>query len=453
MDKIELPTNVRQIGSIETSGLRIYVEDYVFTFVQQYTQANSATERLGILVGRFVETKPGPILFISGAIEGKYTAEGTNGVEFSKKTNEYVSDMLDKYFPGLKIVGWLQSQPGYGTYLSSKNYNYHKENFVDEHQVLYVTDPIQRQDVFYYYNEEKELCESRGYFVYYDKNKPMHEYMIDNRVGSSASVAAERLISIGEPQIFNQKEESLQKKETDEDINSLPVSKRRIRELREATEGNHTSERGRSSPTRTVRTSSPSVGSRRLVSMLAGLSAVMFVVVSIMGAGLIRSDERINVLEESLDALNIAYRNLSLSRDATVPAFAGEAINPPEIQGEIGLVITEEGGRLLAEENARAAAAPASPAAESQNHAAQATAPPSDTSSTATTPAEPVAPIAAAPPAAIPATYIVQSGDNLLAISQRIYGNSDMVQRIMDANNIEDADRIYFGQVLVLPQP
>jgi len=138
MDKIELPTNVRQIGSIETSGLRIYVEDYVFTFVQQYTQANSATERLGILVGRFVETKPGPILFISGAIEGKYTAEGTNGVEFSKKTNEYVSDMLDKYFPGLKIVGWLQSQPGYGTYLSSKNYNYHKENFVDEHQVLYV---------------------------------------------------------------------------------------------------------------------------------------------------------------------------------------------------------------------------------------------------------------------------------------------------------------------------
>ena len=433
MDKIELPTNVRQIGSIESSGLRIYVEDYVFTFVQQYTQAHSGSEKLGILVGRYIEAEPNPILFISGAVEGKYSAEGANGIEFSKKTNDYVTDILDKYFPGLKIVGWLQSQPGYGTYLSSKNYNYHKENFEENFQVLFVTDPVQRLDTFYIYNEEGELCESKGYFIYYDKNKPMHEYMIDNRVQSSASVAADRLA-------LDKSEDS--KELDEEDVTSrAPVSKRRLRELRESSASNDGNSKNRSYPMRSSRhIKSGNINQKRLVSMLSGLCAVMFLISFIMGAGLIRSDERINVLEQNLAALNTAYRDLMavVSGDTNVPVFAVEV---PEVMAEIGLVVTEDGNRLLAEENYRASSEMAG-ALEAQG-----------------TPGSAEAAFAPAPhevpnvTANIPATYIVQAGDNLISISQRIYGTPEMVERIMEANNIEDADRIFFGQILILPQP
>jgi len=430
MERNELPTNVRQIGSIEASGLRIYVEDYVFTFVQQYTQAHSGSEKLGVLVGRYIEAEPNPILFISGAVEGKYSAEGANGIEFSKKTNDYVTDILDKYFPGLKVVGWLQSQPGYGTYLSSKNYNYHKENFMESFQVLFVTDPVQRLDAFYLYNEDGELCESKGYFVYYDKNKPMHEYMIDNRVQSSAAEAAERLI-------FDKSAETVEPA-----LQSTPVSKRRLRELREANEGDDTHDKRRKSPARTVRqSSSVNTDQRRLVSMLSGLCAVMFLVSFIMGAGLLRSDERINVLEHNLAALNTAYRDLmaAASRDANVPAFAAEA---PDVVAEIDLVVTDDGNRLLTEENARAL----------EGMLAAGDAPvTTDTAEAAFAPAA----IEAAEVTAsdIPATYTVQAGDNLISISRRIYGNAEMVERIMEVNNIEDADRIFFGQVLILPRP
>ncbi|MCL2566322.1 MAG: LysM peptidoglycan-binding domain-containing protein [Defluviitaleaceae bacterium] len=434
MDKIELPTNVRQIGSIDATGLRIYVEDYVATFVQQYTQAHSGSEKLGILVGRYIEAEPNPILFISGAVEGKYSAEGDNGIEFSKKTNDYVTDILDKYFPGLKIVGWLQSQPGYGTYLSSKNYSYHKENFTENYQVFFVTDPVQRLDVFYAYNEENELCECKGYFVYYDKNKPMHEYMIDNRVQSSASVAAKRL-SLDKSEELEESVES-----ADEDIITFPISKRRQRELRESSAVSDNKSKKRDYTVRQTRQpTGGGAGQRRLVSMLGGLCAVMFLVSFIMGAGLIRSDERINVLEQNLASLNTAYRDLVaiMNRDANVPVFATEA---PEVMAEIGLVVTEDGNRLLAEENYRAS-----------GEVAGASEIPSGTETAfAPIPAE----TAAIPDNInIPATYMVQAGDNLLSISQRIYGTPEMVERIMEVNNIEDADRIFFGQVLILPQP
>jgi len=430
MDNFELPTNVRQIGSIDTSGLRIYVEDYVFTFVHQYTQANSGIEKLGVLVGRYIETESGPILFISGAIEGKYAIQGVNGIGFSKKTMDHADAILDKYFPGLEVVGWLQSQPGYGTYLSSKNDNYHKENFPSKFQVLFVTDPVQRMDAFYMYDEEGELCESKGYFVYYDKNKPMHEYMIDNRIKSSAATAVDRLAF-----------EKAQEPEEEEDIQSLPVSKRRIRELREATEE---PARRRTTTYLTKEKRQPAAVStrpndqKRLVNMLTALCAVMFLISFVMGAGLIRSDERINTLEQNIAALTEAHRYFaaSVATGAAVPAFASE------VMAEIGLLVTEEGNRLLAEENARAIAETPGLAADR----------PAETTFAPTAPEPPPAAVVT-PPTSIPDTYIVQAGDSLLGISQRIYGTTAMVERIMEANAIDDADRIFLGQVLIMPQP
>ncbi|NWF68759.1 MAG: LysM peptidoglycan-binding domain-containing protein [Chloroflexi bacterium] len=60
-----------------------------------------------------------------------------------------------------------------------------------------------------------------------------------------------------------------------------------------------------------------------------------------------------------------------------------------------------------------------------------------------------VAPTATpAPPVARPVTYVVQSGDTLFRISLR-FGVS--MQRLMEANGILNANRIFVGQVLVIP--
>ena len=47
--------------------------------------------------------------------------------------------------------------------------------------------------------------------------------------------------------------------------------------------------------------------------------------------------------------------------------------------------------------------------------------------------------------------YIVQSGDSLAGICQKIYHTSAMLEQICKLNNIENPDAIYAGQYLKLP--
>ena len=50
-----------------------------------------------------------------------------------------------------------------------------------------------------------------------------------------------------------------------------------------------------------------------------------------------------------------------------------------------------------------------------------------------------------------PEQYEVQQGDTLLEISRRKYGTDQMVKEICAANGLEDSDKIYVGQTIVLP--
>ena len=48
--------------------------------------------------------------------------------------------------------------------------------------------------------------------------------------------------------------------------------------------------------------------------------------------------------------------------------------------------------------------------------------------------------------------YIVEGGDSLGYISRKFYGDNSGVTRIMDMNGLMDADMIYEGQVLWIPE-
>ena len=417
MDKFELPANVKQIGTID-KGLRIYVEDYVSTFIQQYAQIAGSNERLAFLIGKYMTIDSRPVLFISGAIEGRYCLEERGAMEFSDKSREYMLDTMDKYFSSLEVVGWMQSQPGYGTYLNSKYYNYHMENFKKDFQVLLVTDPIQKLSSFFVYNDNAELAESQGYFIYYDKNKAMHEYMMDNKVQSFS-------ISRKTSDYDKDNDESEEESETPKAV-SRPIS------LRAANASSARRDRNRTAVAMRGSATAP-YNHRRIINMLTGLCAVMFLVSFIMGAGLLKSDDRISLLEQNLVALNTAYRDLAYSNEQIVSAFAtGE----PIVQNS-ALVVTEDGNKLLEAENAKAAETAFSP----------------------TIPEPIILPIPQAaqpsPPSAItvPETYTVQQGDSLLGISQKFYGSREMVEKIMEANNITDPDKIFFGKILVMPRP
>jgi len=177
-----IPESVKQIGSIE-NDLRIYMEDYVYTYINQYARHGIAKEKLGILVGNHYLCEGKNILIINGFIKANASNNERGSATFTKESWKNIKEAHDKYFKGTDIVGWVHTQPGFGAFLMAKDESYHNELFPNDHQVLFVMDPSEKIDTFYIRNTESDrLSSAKGYFIYYDQNDPMQDYMEENRI-------------------------------------------------------------------------------------------------------------------------------------------------------------------------------------------------------------------------------------------------------------------------------
>ncbi|MDR1558841.1 MAG: LysM peptidoglycan-binding domain-containing protein [Clostridiales bacterium] len=385
MDQFELPANIKQIGSIG-EGLRIYVEDYVCSYLYTYAEAGGYQERIALLVGRYLIIDNQPILFINGAIQGRYT-EVRNGLTlFTDRSMDYAQTCIDQYFPGMKIVGWMQSQPSYGVYLNSGYIDVHMNHFKKKYQVMFVMDPIEKANAFYTYTKSgMTLEETKGYFIYYDKNESMHEYIVQNKMSDNPENAVMVSSDTSLPPDHAPVIDSLR---------SRSLSKVYTKESQEQ---------------------------KRVLNLLVGLCAVLFIVSFIVGAGLIQNQDRISLMERQLVQLNASYKNLALqfSKDTTVPVSGGqETSSVPDAAATSGVIQTDGSGF---------------------------TERPSSTPEPTDEPTRPVT------PATIPETYTIRDGDTLNSISLRFYGTSDMVSRIMEYNGITDPNLIVSGRIIELP--
>ena len=64
---ITLPKNIRQIG-MPTGNRRIYIEDYVMTYLKQLANPNSTFARGAILVGEVQRNGQADVIYVSGAL-------------------------------------------------------------------------------------------------------------------------------------------------------------------------------------------------------------------------------------------------------------------------------------------------------------------------------------------------------------------------------------------------
>ena len=99
----ELPARVKQMGSVE-DRIKIFVEDYVYTYLYQYGRSGGGKEKLAALIGRHYVVNGQETVVISGAIQGKGTTQ-ENGVErFTEETWEYIGGQMQRYFKGMSIL-------------------------------------------------------------------------------------------------------------------------------------------------------------------------------------------------------------------------------------------------------------------------------------------------------------------------------------------------------------
>lgn len=301
-----LPEKTKQIGALE-GQMRIYIEDYVYTYLYQYGKSNGGKEKVAALVGRHLEMNGEDSVIICGAIQGKGALQ-KNGVEsFSEETWEYIGSQMETYFKGMTLVGWVHLQPGFGSFLMAKDELFHEDFFKEKWQILFVIDSLDKMDTFYIYNEEKKgLRQARGYFVYYDKNKEMQEYMLDNSMVHPKEEEEPQMWE-EEPLKIHGEEQGERKRRRPKPEERMDAAKEIRRVLQKRAKEVEESQKGR-------------------YTMLVGVSSVLCVVCLCMGFALMSNMTRLRSLEGEVLSVQSSYAKLEESIEGVKvqAAFAAE---------------------------------------------------------------------------------------------------------------------------------
>lgn len=176
----ELPKNIRQIGLV-SGDYRIYIEDYVYTFLHRAAQTKDRDEEngscLAILLGEARWRSGNGVVFIRGALltEGEEISE--EHIEITQNMWQTIHEEQEKYFEGQEIVGWFLACQSLSMEASELIQKVHRKQFGAEKIVL-LLDTAEQEEAFFRY-ENNFLVRQSGYYIYYEKNIQMQNYMLE----------------------------------------------------------------------------------------------------------------------------------------------------------------------------------------------------------------------------------------------------------------------------------
>ena len=187
-----LPKNIRQIGS-PVGHTKVYIEDYVITFLNSLSMDKNTYVRGAILFGEKKTIEDDTIIYVKGAIEGQNLELDLDETVFNDEVWREFYQQKDRLFPGLEVIGWALLRMGFSVRLNDKIKKTHFENFPGEGKVLYMIDDLENEDAFYVYRGQ-DLARQSGYYIYYDKNPMMQEYLAERREGMKESENYEKMM-------------------------------------------------------------------------------------------------------------------------------------------------------------------------------------------------------------------------------------------------------------------
>lgn len=397
--KIKLPRNLRQMGS-PNGKHRIYVEDFVYTFLHPSSQEETGNARIAILVGRRDEEDGILYYFVKGAfyIEEMLFEKGMP--QFSEENWGFAYKQMKEYFDdedpdkSLQILGWTFIMGGMPPRLTTDIERIHHMNFKEENTLLLLLDDMEREENFYVC-ERGSLHKKEGYYIFYEQNPKMQEYMVQYREKNNPTAKVE-------------------------DVLEEPVANYREKiSLEDQRQKKHWS--------------------------MVGYAACGILVLStlVMGVNSIGSYEKMNQLQE---AVSMIAGNFANNDKKDAEKSDGDEMVVTTVDGDVepveDTVETSAGGEKdqkeisdsKDEEKAKAEQEAAEQEEAQKASAQERTAQPTEAENILAQ-----------------GYYIVKAGDSLESISTKIYGNTSRVTKIKELNKIENADSIYEGQKLVLP--
>ncbi|MBC8580095.1 LysM peptidoglycan-binding domain-containing protein [Zhenhengia yiwuensis] len=410
---IENIDSVRPMGDTDCDYV-IYLEDYVYTYIYQYANTDLSCEHSAAIIGEYYpESRE---MIICGIMPIDKDKLSTVDEWINEEAVEALQEEKESYFQGAKILGWLHMQPGYGTMLTMKEVKAHREIFDREGTLLLLVDPINKIETFYVY-EDDTLKEQSGYYMYYDKNPCMQQYMLDR------------------PFI------SVEKEETEDDVVNQfrEIGKIRKKEYEHKKKMNLTVV---AASIALLALSAVILKMNDQNAKINGLQAELAQMSSkeaATGQDVSTSGEEANAQfvfnpEGAIDAA---------TPDVTIIDRTGEEANAPKEEVTVDKVVEEEVEEVAQEKPAEEKPAEETPVTnEEQVDIAE---------EAATTNKEGEQAVEAATQEEDYITYVVQEGDSLRKISFDHYQTELRTKEIIALNEIENGDDIYVGQKLKLP--
>lgn len=175
----KLPKNIRQIGDTD-QVVRLYVEDYVNTYLKRLYPAGNQTLRVGLLLGNTENYDGTPYIFIDGAIEMEDVEVSGEKVEFSENAWKKAYRGIEESFPKRTVQGWfICGAPS--SQLSPLNYwKLHNQYFNGKNKLMYLNHGLEGEEAVYVTSEDG-FYRLKGHCIYYERNQMMQDYMVTRK--------------------------------------------------------------------------------------------------------------------------------------------------------------------------------------------------------------------------------------------------------------------------------
>ncbi len=401
----KMPKNIRQVGK-SNAARKIYVEDYVMSFIKQLAGEDYSRYKVAVLVGQNVKQEGCRSLFIYGAVEVA-DMDATGDITFSNDTWTSIYESIKKYFVEAEILGWFLGGPGYLLEEKEKILKAHIDNFAGADKTLLTFDNMEKEEAFHIY-ENNRLVRQEGYYIYYEKNEEMQNYIIDHNKPESAEADYDDKVS--------------------REIRSVIQNKK----------------------------PAPVQENKSITRLMYAAGTLLAVIILVVGAAMLSNYDQMRNMQKALDSLS---RNLEqvesvfvkenkdpaskvskeeTRKDNNVISETGnseseDSLNVNVVPGELEPLEDEKepdsGEELVDEKDDKAAAEEVK----------------EDTTSKENDETEDVKEEKKVK------YYTVVSGDSLAGISYKLYNSANYISVIKKLNNIEDEDMIYIGQKLIIP--
>ena len=166
MDKERNLKNLKQIGTPKEDD-KIYIENFAYAKIKENTYKD---KRVFVLMGHTERMEGRYATFVEAVIPVREIDFSGGVPRWNNSTWSEVFREIKRLYEDMIIVGWAIDIKGMLPRMSPELERVHREHFGGVHQLLFLLDTLEQEEMFYMYKENKVIAKD-GFYIYYRARK------------------------------------------------------------------------------------------------------------------------------------------------------------------------------------------------------------------------------------------------------------------------------------------